>query len=164
MQNSLSFPSSVVSSALSNNAQITSAELSVYQKYSQSNEHIRFGSEFILDPSDGTPILDEHSNPISVAKILATKPLKRDLCTRPGPGNRQLTYMSGESVTRTLNEIFGFDGWCLEIKQSNREVSFLCNVLLFCLLLLFDFLIMNHMIRKLHDDRNVLKTKRVDIM
>eukprot|EP00957_Ditylum_brightwellii_P088062 6708588-Ditylum_brightwellii.AAC.1 len=54
--------------------------------------------------------------------MLSTKPLKADLMTRPGPGGRKLTYMSGDSVTRTLNDIFGFDGWSLEIKATNREV------------------------------------------
>ena len=101
-------------------SQIKSAEIAVLQN---NQMYHNFGVEPVLDPSDGTPLLDENSMPISVSKMLATKPLKRDLCTRPGPGNRQLTYMSGDSVTRTLNDVFGFDGWCLEIKNSNREVS-----------------------------------------
>jgi DNA repair and recombination protein RAD52 len=54
--------------------------------------------------------------------MLATKPLKGELMTRKGPANRNLTYLSGDSVTRTLNDIFGFDGWCLEVKETRREV------------------------------------------
>lgn len=53
--------------------------------------------------------------------MLSTKPLRHELATRPGPGNRKLTYLSGDSVTRTLNDIFGFDGWCLEVKETKRE-------------------------------------------
>uniref|UniRef100_A0A7S2JSB0 Uncharacterized protein n=1 Tax=Leptocylindrus danicus TaxID=163516 RepID=A0A7S2JSB0_9STRA len=75
----------------------------------------------IMRNPDGTPLLDHHDRVIPISKILATKPLKRDLLTRPGPGGKTIAYMSGESVTRTLNEVFGFDGWCLEIKNTNRE-------------------------------------------
>jgi hypothetical protein len=80
-----------------------------------------FGAEPVLNP-DGTPLLDHNNQIIPVEKLLATKPLKGELSTRPGPGGRKLTYMSGDSVTRTLNDIFGFDGWSLEIKNTNREV------------------------------------------
>ena len=70
----------------------------------------------------GTPLLDHNGKTIPIAKMLATKPLRHELMTRPGPGNRKLTYLSGDSVTRTLNDIFGFDGWCLEVKETKREV------------------------------------------
>ena len=53
--------------------------------------------------------------------MLATKPLRSELQQRPGPGNKKLTYLSGDSVTRTLNDVFGFDGWCLEVKETRRE-------------------------------------------
>ena len=66
-------------------------------------------------------MLDHENKTISIGRLLATKPLRSELLTRPGPGNRKLTYLSGDSVTRTLNDIFGFDGWCLEIKESRRE-------------------------------------------
>jgi len=84
----------------------------------QHNHH--YGSEIVRNP-DGTPLLDHNSKTIPIEKMLSTKPLKADLMTRPGPGGRKLTYMSGDSVTRTLNDIFGFDGWSLEIKATNRE-------------------------------------------
>ena len=70
----------------------------------------------------GTPLLDHDNKPVPIAKILSTKPLKSELMTRKGPANRNLTYLSGDSVTRTLNDIFGFDGWCLEVKETRREV------------------------------------------
>lgn len=72
---------------------------------------------------DGTPLLDHNGRPVSVNQILATKPLKPELCSRPGPGGKKLTYLSGEGVTRTLNEIFGYDGWNLDIKETKREVQ-----------------------------------------
>ena len=128
-KNELNIPSTIHSNAnpsmlcskILKNAELSSIEKTFFQ-YEQKQHH--FGSEFILDPSDGSPLLDKDSKPITVARFLATKPLKRDLSTRPGPGNRQLTYMSGESVTRTLNDVFGFDGWCLEVKNTSREVGF----------------------------------------
>ena len=98
--------------------------LSVYSQsqFSNKNSLRSFEVELMRNP-DGTLMMDHNNRTVSVEKILATKPLKSELSTRPGPGNRKLTYMSGDSVTRTLNEIFGFDGWCLEIKNTKREVS-----------------------------------------
>ena len=75
---------------------------------------------YTLNP-DGTPLLDHHYRPIPLQKILQTRPLKADVSTRPGPGNMKLTYMSGEVVTRTLNELFGFGGWSMEVREKNRE-------------------------------------------
>lgn len=72
--------------------------------------------------TDGTPLIDHRGRAITVDRMLATKPLRGELSTRPGPGNRKLTYLSGEGVTRTLNDIFGFDGWNLDIKKTQREV------------------------------------------
>jgi hypothetical protein len=77
--------------------------------------------------TDGTLLIDHRGNPITVDRMLATKPLRGELSTRPGPGNRKLTYLSGEGVTRTLNDIFGFDGWNLDIKRTQREVSVVRN-------------------------------------
>ena len=109
----------LVSSSTSD-AEITSVELEFFRRHQRNNRD--FGAELVRDSSNGKPLLDHNSKPITVSKMLATKPLKRDLCTRPGPGNRQLTYMSGDAVTRTLNDVFGFDGWSLEVKNTNREV------------------------------------------
>jgi DNA repair and recombination protein RAD52 len=69
---------------------------------------------------DGTVVLDPIGRPLTAARVLATKPLQSELMTRPGPGNKRLTYVSGEGVTRLLNEIFGFDGWCLDVRQIDR--------------------------------------------
>ena len=81
----------------------------------------RFDAGYALNP-DGTPLLDHHYRPIPLQKLLQTRPLRSDISTRPGPGNMKLTYMSGEVVTRTLNEMFGFGGWCMEVRQTTREV------------------------------------------
>jgi DNA recombination protein Rad52 len=77
--------------------------------------------EWVRNPTDGSALLDHKGNPISVNRILATKPLRGELSTRPGPGNKKLTYISGEGVSRTLNDIFGFDGWTLDIARVQRE-------------------------------------------
>jgi DNA recombination protein Rad52 len=77
--------------------------------------------EWVYNPSDGSVLLDHRGIPVSVDKILATKPLKGELHTRPGPGGRKLTYMSGDGISRTLNDIFGYDGWNLDITKVQRE-------------------------------------------
>ena len=33
----------------------------------------------------------------------------------------KLSYMGGDIVTKTLNDAFGYDGWCLEVKNTARE-------------------------------------------
>lgn len=77
--------------------------------------------EWVYNPSDGSVLLDHRGTPVSVDKILATKPLKGELQTRPGPGGRKLTYISGDGISRTLNDIFGYDGWNLDITKVQRE-------------------------------------------
>jgi recombination DNA repair RAD52 pathway protein len=80
--------------------------------------------EYVLNPHDRSILIDHHGRPVTVDKLLATKPLRHELLTRPGPGGRKLLYVSGESITRTLNDIFGFDGWQLEIRKVEKTV---CN-------------------------------------
>jgi recombination DNA repair RAD52 pathway protein len=80
--------------------------------------------EYVLNPHDRSILIDHHGRPVTVDKLLATKPLRHELLTRPGPGGRKLLYVSGESITRTLNDIFGFDGWQLEIRKVQKTV---CN-------------------------------------
>lgn len=77
--------------------------------------------QWVYNPSDGSILRDTNGKPVSVNRILATKPLKSELSTRPGPGNKKLTYLSGDGVTRTLNDIFGYNGWNLDITQVTRE-------------------------------------------
>lgn len=76
--------------------------------------------DYLLNPLDHSILKDHNALPITVGRMLATKPLRQELLTRPGPGGKKLTYMSGESVTRTLNEVFGFDGWSLKIIKTER--------------------------------------------
>jgi DNA repair and recombination protein RAD52 len=78
--------------------------------------------QWVYNPSDGSVLRDpSNGKPVSVDRLLATKPLRGELSTRPGPGNKKLTYISGDGVARTLNDIFGFDGWNLDITKVNRE-------------------------------------------
>jgi len=58
--------------------------------------------------------------PISVDKFLSTKPLRKEVSTRQGPGGMKLSYMGGDVVTQTLNEAFGYDGWSLEVKDKTQ--------------------------------------------
>jgi DNA recombination protein Rad52 len=55
-----------------------------------------------------------------VDRMLATKPLQSDLHTRKGPGGRQLVYYNGETVSRLLNEVFGYDGWNMAVLQTEK--------------------------------------------
>ena len=59
--------------------------------------------EWVKNTLDGSILHDHKGYPVSVNRLLATKPLRAELSTRPGPGGKKLTYMSGEGVTRTLN-------------------------------------------------------------
>jgi DNA recombination protein Rad52 len=80
-------------------------------------------SSFVRNPFDRSILYDHKGQPITVARMLATKPLRAELSTRPGPGNKKILYMSGESITRALNEIFGFDGWNLEVRQVQSAID-----------------------------------------
>lgn len=61
--------------------------------------------------------------PVTVGRYLCTKPLRAEVSTRKGPGGTKLSYMGGDIITKTLNEAFGYDGWCLEVKNTTREES-----------------------------------------
>ena len=89
------------------------------QMQQQQPQPPRFDAGYVLNP-DGTPLLDHHYRPVPLQKLLQTRPLRADVSTRPGPGNMKLTYMSGEVVTRTLNEMFGFGGWCMEVRTDHE--------------------------------------------
>lgn len=78
--------------------------------------------EWVRNTKDGSILHDHKGYPVSVDRLLATKPLRSELSSRPGPGGKKLTYLSGEGVTRTLNDIFGFNGWNLQIMKTQREV------------------------------------------
>ena len=82
-------------------------------------------SVYVRNPAnENRVLLDARQRPITVDRILATKPLRQDLSSRPGPGGRRLTYISGEGISRSLNEIFGHEGWSLDIKsvtQTGKE-------------------------------------------
>ena len=77
--------------------------------------------QWVYNPADGSILKDHNNMPVSVDRLLATKPLRHELSSRPGPGNKKLTYLSGEGVSRTLNDVFGFDGWDLDIQNVSRE-------------------------------------------
>jgi DNA recombination protein Rad52 len=104
-----------------NQAAATTVESQVTATFRQTSTLQPKAVEWVRNPSDGSVLLDHNARPISVDRILATKPLRAELSTRPGPGNKKLTYLSGEGVSRMLNDIFGFDGWSLDIKQVQRE-------------------------------------------
>eukprot|EP00574_Skeletonema_japonicum_P003008 CAMPEP_0201719812 /NCGR_PEP_ID=MMETSP0593-20130828/4926_1 /ASSEMBLY_ACC=CAM_ASM_000672 /TAXON_ID=267983 /ORGANISM="Skeletonema japonicum, Strain CCMP2506" /LENGTH=413 /DNA_ID=CAMNT_0048210331 /DNA_START=14 /DNA_END=1255 /DNA_ORIENTATION=+ len=73
-----------------------------------------------IENADGSLLLDHKGLPISVEKFLSTKPLRREVSTRQGPGGMKLSYMGGDVITKTLNEAFGYDGWSLEVKDKTQ--------------------------------------------
>lgn len=77
-------------------------------------------SDYVWNHGLGCKLLDDQGNPITIENYLNTKPIRGDLSTRPGPGGRKLTYLSGDVVTRTLNEVFGYDGWSLSIITADQ--------------------------------------------
>jgi DNA repair and recombination protein RAD52 len=79
--------------------------------------------EYVYNHAEGSVLLDHKGRPVTVDKLLATKPLRAELSTRPGPGNKKLTYLSGDCISRTLNDIFGFDGWNLDVAKVQREAA-----------------------------------------
>jgi len=85
------------------------------EHFSSAATNSRFQIKWVRDPVDGSILHDQHGRPISVDRILGTKPLRHEICTRPGPGGKTLTYMGGDAVARTLNEVFGYDGWNLQV-------------------------------------------------
>lgn len=77
---------------------------------------------FTLHCTTGTPLLDHNNAPIPIAKMLATKPLRSEIHSRKGHGNSKVSYLSTDCVSRTLNDIFGFDGWTSEVLQVTRTL------------------------------------------
>lgn len=71
--------------------------------------------------ADGSILIDHNGKPVTIARFLCTKPLRAEVSTRKGPGGIKLSYMGGDMITKTLNEAFGYDGWCLEVKNTTRE-------------------------------------------
>jgi DNA recombination protein Rad52 len=110
---------------LERRAMISRTEQYVANAYPHGRSSDGIMRNYVRNPANQNEILlDQHNRPVTVDRILATKPLKQDLMTRPGPGNRKLTYMSGDGVSRSLNEIFGYKGWSLDIKsvtQTGKE-------------------------------------------
>lgn len=94
---------------------------------------------YVRYPFDRSVVVDHHARPLTVDRVLATKPLQHELSQRPGPGNKTLTYLSGDGVTRALNDIFGYDGWnltilsttqqhCQQIQNSKWHVAYMAQV------------------------------------
>ena len=77
---------------------------------------------FTFHRNTGTPLLDHNNAPIPIAKMLATKPLRSEIHSRKGHGNSKVSYLSTDCVSRTLNDIFGFDGWTSEVLQVTRTL------------------------------------------
>lgn len=59
------------------------------------------------------------------------------LAQRPGPSGRPLTYIEGKTAINIANDIFGFNGWSTDIKDTTIDfvrqfffLSFTCKKVL----------------------------------
>lgn len=43
------------------------------------------------------------------------------LAQRPGPSGRPLTYIEGKTAINIANDIFGFNGWSTDIKDTTVD-------------------------------------------
>lgn len=124
-------------------AMMDRTEKAVFSSYPNAKSNTGFNNMTINyvrnSANDNRVLVDQNGRPVTVDRMLATRPLRQDLSTRPGPGGRRLTYMSGDGVSRTLNEIFGYEGWSLDIKSASQtgkeqdkrgrwQVSYLAHV------------------------------------
>lgn len=99
-------------------ALLLGAEQAVLTTYPNATSNRPVTLTYVRNPAnENRVLLDQKGRPVTVDRLLATKPLRQDLGTRPGPGGRRLTYISGDGVSRSLNEIFGYEGWSLDIKS-----------------------------------------------
>ncbi|GKZ01281.1 hypothetical protein MPSEU_001079100 [Mayamaea pseudoterrestris] len=91
--------------------------------YDQQQQHTHICTQkYMHHPRDGSVLLDHRGEPLSIDRMLGSQPLQSELATRPGPGNKRLTYLKGDAVARLLNQVFGYDGWNLTILKSERLV------------------------------------------
>jgi Rad52/22 family double-strand break repair protein len=110
--------------ALSAEATIVVAES--YHNSDDTNDAEQIGTsnakvvDYVHNMMDQSVVCDRNGRPVTVGRLLATKPLITDLQTRPGPGGKKLVYLSGDTVTRSLNEIFGYTGWNLQICKTEQ--------------------------------------------
>jgi len=77
-------------------------------------------SENVVYGPDGSVRLDINGDALTIDRYLNTQPLRDNLLSRPGPGGRDLTYLAGDTIVSTLNEAFGYDGWSLQVLQTEQ--------------------------------------------
>lgn len=56
-----------------------------------------------------------------MSHILQQKIPQNRIDKRKGPGNMQLSYISGSTIITLLNETFGYDGWMSEVRSVQVE-------------------------------------------
>lgn len=91
---------------------------------------------------NGTEMLDEHGRVVYRGQFLATHPLRSDVKERR-EGNFVATYLSGDSVIRTMNAAFGHGNWSTEITSKQQVVRmymlFSLNIVLLINLIAHSF-------------------------
>lgn len=72
---------------------------------------------------DGSVMLDHKSEVLYQSQYLSTHPVRSECKERVGYGGRKLTYVSGDSVIRTMNLVFGHCGWSTEVTSKEIIVN-----------------------------------------
>eukprot|EP00592_Proboscia_alata_P002409 CAMPEP_0194374590 /NCGR_PEP_ID=MMETSP0174-20130528/23029_1 /TAXON_ID=216777 /ORGANISM="Proboscia alata, Strain PI-D3" /LENGTH=655 /DNA_ID=CAMNT_0039154261 /DNA_START=67 /DNA_END=2034 /DNA_ORIENTATION=- len=72
---------------------------------------------------DGSEMLDSNGDVIYRAQFLSSNPLRSDMKDRVGFGGKKMFYMSGDSVIRYMNLIFGHDAWSSEVLSERMVLS-----------------------------------------
>jgi hypothetical protein len=76
---------------------------------------------------DGSVMLDESGRVVYRSQFLATHPLRSDCKERMSDG-KALTYITGDSVIRVMNQVFGVEGWTTAITNERQVVRGVQNV------------------------------------
>lgn len=71
---------------------------------------------------DGSPMLDESGRVVYRSQFLATHPLRSDCKERMSDG-MNVTYITGDSVIRVMNQVFGAEGWTTSITNQRELVN-----------------------------------------
>jgi len=72
---------------------------------------------------DGTEMRDARRRIVYKSQFLSTHPLRTDCKERVGYGGKKFTYVSGDGVIRTMNDIFGHGGWSSKIVMERNILS-----------------------------------------
>ena len=78
----------------------------------------------LMKNTDCSPMMDEDGNAIPRSKYLSTYPLQSECDERPNHEGTPTPTLSGASIIKTMNLVFGHSGWGSEVTRERLLVSF----------------------------------------